>query len=163
MLVPARFGCSTLATSLALVQKTEANEIYNPTVQSFVRIGFELPSTPAQITGLGALNLLEAIRLQPQGPLLSDQHIRNAWQGASHSAGRRHALLSPHPLWRGQAVCALDNDGDAQRLAIMPPRPRWTCSSAARHVSRSPTTALEHLRQMMVKADLRHNHAGCSF
>jgi len=49
--------------SIALVQKVQPDEIYNLAAQSFVGVSFEQPTTTAQITGMGALNLLEAIRL----------------------------------------------------------------------------------------------------
>jgi GDPmannose 4,6-dehydratase len=49
--------------SVALVQKAQPDEIYNLAAQSFVGVSFDQPSTTAQITGIGALNLLEAIRL----------------------------------------------------------------------------------------------------
>ena len=49
--------------SIALVQKVKPDEIYNLAAQSFVGVSFEQPSTTAQITGIGALHLLEAIRL----------------------------------------------------------------------------------------------------
>lgn len=52
-----------LGASIALVQKVQPDEIYNLAAQSFVGVSFEQPSTTAQITGIGALNLLEAIRL----------------------------------------------------------------------------------------------------
>ena len=52
-----------LGASIALVQKVQPDEIYNLAAQSFVGVSFEQPSTTAKITGLGALNLLEAIRL----------------------------------------------------------------------------------------------------
>jgi GDPmannose 4,6-dehydratase len=45
------------------VQKTQPHEIYNLAAQSFVGVSFEQPSTTAQITGIGALHLLEAIRI----------------------------------------------------------------------------------------------------
>lgn len=48
---------------LHLVQRTKPQEIYNLAAQSFVGVSFEQPSTTAQITGLGALHLLEAIRI----------------------------------------------------------------------------------------------------
>ncbi|WP_211460702.1 GDP-mannose 4,6-dehydratase [Collimonas silvisoli] len=50
-------------STLALVQKVQPDEIYNLAAQSFVGVSFDQPTTTAQITGLGALNLLEAIRL----------------------------------------------------------------------------------------------------
>jgi len=57
------YDLTDLGTSIALVQKVEPDEIYNLAAQSFVGVSFEQPSTTAQITGVGALNLLEAIRL----------------------------------------------------------------------------------------------------
>jgi GDPmannose 4,6-dehydratase len=49
--------------SIALVQKAQPDEIYNLAAQSFVGVSFDQPCATAQITGIGALNLLEAIRL----------------------------------------------------------------------------------------------------
>lgn len=57
------YDLTDLGTSIALIQKVEPDEIYNLAAQSFVGVSFEQPSTTAQITGVGALNLLEAIRL----------------------------------------------------------------------------------------------------
>ena len=52
-----------LGSSIRLLQKSEATEVYNLAAQSFVAVSFDQPMTTAQITGLGALNLLEAIRI----------------------------------------------------------------------------------------------------
>lgn len=49
--------------TVALVDKIRPQEIYNLAAQSFVGVSFEQPAATAQITGLGALHLLEAIRL----------------------------------------------------------------------------------------------------
>jgi GDPmannose 4,6-dehydratase len=57
------YDLTDLGTSIALVQKIQPEEIYNLAAQSFVGVSFEQPSATAQITGIGALNLLEAIRL----------------------------------------------------------------------------------------------------
>ena len=57
------YDLTDLGASIALVQKTLPDEIYNLAAQSFVGVSFDQPSTTAQITGIGALNLLEAIRL----------------------------------------------------------------------------------------------------
>ena len=57
------FDITDLGCSIALVKNVEPDEIYNLAAQSFVGVSFEQPTTTAQITGLGALNLLEAIRL----------------------------------------------------------------------------------------------------
>lgn len=50
------------ANSISMVEKIRPDEIYNLAAQSFVGVSFEQPITTAQITGLGPLHLLEAIR-----------------------------------------------------------------------------------------------------
>jgi GDPmannose 4,6-dehydratase len=57
------YDLTDLGTTLSMVQKIQPDEIYNLAAQSFVGVSFEQPNTTAQITGVGALNLLEAIRL----------------------------------------------------------------------------------------------------
>lgn len=57
------YDLTDLGSSLALLQKVQPDEIYNLAAQSFVGVSFDQPTTTAQITGIGALNLLEAIRL----------------------------------------------------------------------------------------------------
>ncbi|MCM1513153.1 MAG: GDP-mannose 4,6-dehydratase [Oxalobacter formigenes] len=57
------YDLTDLSSSIRLLQKTEAEEIYNLGAQSFVGVSFDQPVTTAEITGLGAVNLLEAIRL----------------------------------------------------------------------------------------------------
>lgn len=57
------YDLTDFGASIALLQKTQPDEIYNLAAQSFVSVSFEQPTTTAQITGMGALNLLEAIRL----------------------------------------------------------------------------------------------------
>ena len=57
------YDLTDLGCSIALLQKTQPDEIYNLAAQSFVGVSFEQPATTAHITGIGALHLLEAIRL----------------------------------------------------------------------------------------------------
>ena len=52
-----------MSASIRLLQKAEASEVYNLAAQSFVGVSFDQPLTTAEITGLGAVNLLEAIRI----------------------------------------------------------------------------------------------------
>jgi GDPmannose 4,6-dehydratase len=56
------FDLTDQGTCIRLLQKTGATEIYNLAAQSFVGVSFDQPHTTAQITAVGALNLLEAIR-----------------------------------------------------------------------------------------------------
>ena len=52
-----------MASLVRVLQKTQPNEIYNLAAQSHVRISFDQPIYTANATGLGTLNLLEAIRM----------------------------------------------------------------------------------------------------
>ncbi|OHC75022.1 MAG: GDP-mannose 4,6-dehydratase [Rhodospirillales bacterium RIFCSPLOWO2_12_FULL_58_28] len=58
------YGDMTDATNLIrLVQETRPDEIYNLAAQSHVQVSFETPEYTANADGLGALRLLEAIRI----------------------------------------------------------------------------------------------------
>jgi len=49
--------------TIRMVSKIQPDEIYNLAAQSFVAVSFEQPISTAHISGLGALHLLEAIRI----------------------------------------------------------------------------------------------------
>ncbi len=51
-----------LSSAYRIVSEIEPDEIYNLAAQSFVGVSFTQPVATANITGIGALNLLEAIR-----------------------------------------------------------------------------------------------------
>ena len=57
------FDLTDLSTCIRLLQTSGATEVYNLAAQSFVGVSFEQPITTAEITGVGAVNLLEAIRI----------------------------------------------------------------------------------------------------
>jgi len=57
------FDLTDIGGAIDLVQRVQPDEVYNLAAQSFVGVSFSQPSTTAQITGIGALNLLETIRL----------------------------------------------------------------------------------------------------
>ncbi|PBS12311.1 GDP-mannose 4,6-dehydratase [Lysobacteraceae bacterium NML93-0792] len=57
------YDLTDLSSSIRLLQQTEALEVYNLAAQSFVGVSFDQPLTTADITGMGAVNLLEAIRI----------------------------------------------------------------------------------------------------
>lgn len=57
------YDLTDLSASIRLVQQCKPREIYNLAAQSFVGVSFDQPFTTAEITGLGAVNLLEAIRI----------------------------------------------------------------------------------------------------
>ena len=47
---------------LNIIKKTKPNEIYNLAAQSHVQVSFEVPEYSAEVNGLGALRILEAIK-----------------------------------------------------------------------------------------------------
>jgi GDPmannose 4,6-dehydratase len=51
------------ANSIHMVKNIQPDEIYNLAAQSFVGVSFEQPLATANITGLGCVHLLEAIRI----------------------------------------------------------------------------------------------------
>jgi len=57
------FDLTDLSCAIRLLQATKADEVYNLAAQSFVGVSFDQPITTAEITGIGPVNLLEAIRI----------------------------------------------------------------------------------------------------
>ncbi|RIV06483.1 GDP-mannose 4,6-dehydratase [Klebsiella pneumoniae] len=57
------YDLTDLSASIRLLQTTGASEVYNLAAQSFVGVSFDQPVTTAEITGIGPVNLLEAIRI----------------------------------------------------------------------------------------------------
>jgi GDPmannose 4,6-dehydratase len=61
------YDVTDLASTMRLIERTEPDEVYNLAAQSFVHVSFNQPLATGAITGLGPVNLLEAIRaLDPQ-------------------------------------------------------------------------------------------------
>ena len=77
-----KYGDVTDASSLTHIFKDEEpTEVYNLAAQSHVKISFDQPQFTAEVTGLGALNVLEAIRL-------SDLPIRFYQASSSEQFGK---------------------------------------------------------------------------
>jgi GDPmannose 4,6-dehydratase len=57
------FDLTDLGACIRLLQNSRATEVYNLAAQSFVGVSFDQPFTTAEITGIGPVNLLEAIRI----------------------------------------------------------------------------------------------------
>jgi GDPmannose 4,6-dehydratase len=62
-LVLAEYDLTDLSSSIRLIDSARPDEVYNLAAQSFVGVSFEQPVATASITGLGAVHLLEAIRI----------------------------------------------------------------------------------------------------
>lgn len=57
------YDLTDLGSNIRLLEKAKPVEIYNLAAQSFVGVSFDQPVTTGKITGLGAVTLLEAIRI----------------------------------------------------------------------------------------------------
>ena len=53
---------SDMASLMKVISKYQPDEVYNLAAQSHVRISFDQPIYTAQVTGIGTLNLLEAVK-----------------------------------------------------------------------------------------------------
>jgi len=57
------FDITDVSSCVRLLEFAQPDEVYNLAAQSFVGVSFEQPITTAEISGVGPLNLLEAIRI----------------------------------------------------------------------------------------------------
>lgn len=57
------YDLTDASSAIRLLTSIEPDEIYNLAAQSFVGVSFDQPITTAEITGIGVVNLLEAIRI----------------------------------------------------------------------------------------------------
>lgn len=79
------FDLTDLGNIIRLLRLAQPTEVYNLAAQSFVGVSFEQPVTTGEITGIGAVNLLEAIRIV--GP-----HIRFYQASTSEMFGKVQAI-----------------------------------------------------------------------
>ena len=79
------FDLTDLSTCIRLLEKARPQEVYNLAAQSFVGVSFEQPVTTGEITGIGALNLLEAVRI-------CDRKIRFYQASTSEMFGQVQAI-----------------------------------------------------------------------
>ncbi len=57
------YDLTDLGSNIRLLETAQPGEVYNLAAQSFVAVSFDQPITTGHITGLGPVNLLEAIRI----------------------------------------------------------------------------------------------------
>lgn len=61
------YDLTDAGSAIRLLERSGAEEVYNLAAQSFVGVSFDQPVTTGQITGIGAVHLLEAIRIVNPG------------------------------------------------------------------------------------------------
>lgn len=62
-LVLVEHDVADLPSSIRVLQNYRPSEVYNLAAQSFIGSSFDQPTTTAQVTGIGPVNILEAIRM----------------------------------------------------------------------------------------------------
>jgi GDPmannose 4,6-dehydratase len=105
-------GDMTDSSSLVrIIQQVQPDEIYNLAAQSHVAVSFEEPEYTANSDALGALRVLEAIRILGwrRRPASTRPDLRAVRPGPGESAEGNHALLPAQPLRGGQALRLLDH------------------------------------------------------
>ena len=76
-----------LVSLINAMKISQADEVYNLAAQSFVGTSWEQPVATADIDGIGALNMLEAIRtVKPEARFYQASTKRNVWVGSSDSS-----------------------------------------------------------------------------
>ncbi len=105
------YGDLNDASSLNKILRTvRPDEIYNLGAQSHVRVSFDIPEYTAEITALGTVRLLEAIResgLRPRFYQASSSEMFGKVQDVPQR--ETHAVLSAQSVRRRESVCALDH------------------------------------------------------
>ena len=93
-----------MASLIKVIQLVQPDEIYNLAAQSHVRISFDQPIYTTQVVGLGALNLLESVRL-------TDKNIKVYQASSSEMFGN-----------------SMDDDGFQRETTHMKPASPYGCA-----------------------------------
>ena len=92
-----------LASLIRLIQTYQPDEVYNLAAQSFVAASWNQPLLTGQVTGLGAANLLEAVRIvRPQARFYqaSSSEMFGLIQRRRSRTRRRHFTHGRPTRWR---------------------------------------------------------------
>ena len=100
-----------LSSLIAAVEQVQPDEVYNLGAISFVKLSWSQPELTAEITGLGVLRMLEAVRIvggirEQPGPLLPGFVVGDVRQGARDTAERAHTVPPAVAVRRGEGLRA---------------------------------------------------------
>ena len=88
-----------LSSLIRCLRETKPDEVYNLAAQSFVMASWQQPLLTGQVTGLGAANVLEAIRLEaPQVRFYQASSSEMFGLAKSRSRRRRRLSIPAHPM-----------------------------------------------------------------
>ena len=98
-----------------LIYELKPDEIYHLAAQSHVRVSFDIPEYTSDVTGVGTIRILEAIRETGiRSTILPGLEQRDVRQSAGGAADRDDAVLAAQSLRRGQGFRLL-GDGELPR------------------------------------------------
>ena len=69
----------------SLIKKIKPDEVYNLAAQSHVAVSFEVPEYTANADAIGALRILESIKVISlrKNKILPSWHFRNVWKSSN--------------------------------------------------------------------------------
>ncbi len=95
---------------IKLLYRLQPDEVYHLAAQSHVRVSFDIPEYTGDVTALGTIRILEAIR---------ETGLKTRFYQAGSSemygkvletpATRNHTFLSTKPVWRREGLFSLDH------------------------------------------------------
>ena len=103
-----------LSSLIGVLETAQPDEIYNLGAISFVGLSFKQPELTGDITGMGVLRMLEAVRIHTQGSMNGVRFYpasSSEMFGSVHESPQRrnHAVSSSFTIWRGEGVRPLRN------------------------------------------------------
>ena len=87
-----------IASLMSVIQKVKPDEIYNLAAQSDVRVSFDQPLYTAQATGVGTLNLLEAVRQLNANPRIYQASSSEMFGNSIDSDGYQRETTPMNPV-----------------------------------------------------------------
>jgi GDPmannose 4,6-dehydratase len=87
-----------IASLMSVIQKVNPDEIYNLAAQSDVRVSFDQPVYTANTTGVGTLNLLEAVRQLGINPRIYQASSSEMFGNCIDSDGYQRETTPMHPV-----------------------------------------------------------------
>ena len=87
-----------MASLIRILQMSQPDEIYNLAAQSHVRVSFDQPIYTANATGLGTLNLLEAIRMVSPHSKLYQASSSEMFGNSTDEDGYQRETTSMNPV-----------------------------------------------------------------
>jgi GDPmannose 4,6-dehydratase len=133
-----------------ILRKTEPDEIYNLGAQSHVRVSFDVPEYTGDVSGLGAVRLLEAIRatgLRPKFYQASSSELFGKVHEVPQSENTPFHPRSPYACAKAYAYYITVNT--ASRTACLPQM--GSCSITRRTARRNICLAQDHAGATRIK------------